>query len=99
MLTPVHPGEVLKEEFMEPFALSSNRLAMALKVPANRITSIVSGRRSITADTALRLSDAFGTTPEFWTNLQDHYDLEVAKQVKRPKIKRFESPRMTDALA
>jgi len=94
MITPIHPGEILKDEFMEPLGLSANKLAGFLKVPTNRITNIVSGKRGITADTALRLADAFGTTPEFWTNLQDHYDLEMARMVKRPKIKRIHIPEM-----
>lgn len=89
MIAPIHPGEILKEEFMVPLGLSANRLAAALGVPANRITAIVSGTRSVTADTALRLSEAFGTTPEFWTNLQDHFELQTAKRIKRPKIKRI----------
>ncbi|TCS59959.1 HigA family addiction module antitoxin [Varunaivibrio sulfuroxidans] len=89
MIFPIHPGEILKNEFMEPLGLSANKLAAALKVPTNRLTGIVGGDRSITADTALRLSDAFGTTPEFWVGLQNHYNLEVARQKKRPKIERI----------
>jgi len=89
MLHPIHPGEILKEEFMVPMELSANKLAAKLEVPTNRISNIVSGKRAITAGTALRLADAFGTTPEFWTNLQDHYNLELAKQKKRPKIARI----------
>ncbi len=92
MITPVHPGEILKEEFMEPMGLSANKLAAALGVPANRISHIINGQRNITADTALRLAGAFGTTPEFWTNLQNHYNLERAKQEKRPKIQRLIMP-------
>jgi addiction module HigA family antidote len=76
---PIHPGEILKEEFMLPFGLSANRLALELGVPTNRISAIVSGKRSITADTALRLGKAFATTPEFWMNLQSRYDLETAR--------------------
>lgn len=92
MINPIHPGEILKEEFMVPLGLSANRLASALGVPTNRITAIVSGERGVTADTALRLAEAFGTTPEFWTNLQDHFDLQLAKRVKRPKIERIRVP-------
>ena len=92
MLPPVHPGEILKEEFMVPYGLSARRLADALSVPTNRITAIVNGQRGVTAETALRLSDAFGTTAEFWTNLQDHYELEKARQTERPKIKRLKLP-------
>jgi len=87
MMTPIHPGEILKEEFMVPYGLSANKLAARLDVPTNRLTSIIAGTRAITADTALRLAAAFDTTPEFWMNLQDHYDLNIARQTKRPKIK------------
>jgi addiction module HigA family antidote len=76
---PIHPGEILKEEFMLPLALSANRLASSLKVPANRISAIIAQKRSITADTALRLGKVFGTTPEFWMNLQSRFDLETAR--------------------
>lgn len=89
MIDPIHPGEILKEDFMVPLSLSANRLAAALGVPTNRITKIIAGARGVSADTALRLSEAFGTTPEFWTNLQDHYDLEMAKRVERPKVERI----------
>ena len=74
------------QEFMEPLGLSANKLAGLLDVPTNRITAIINGQRGVTADTALRLSEAFQTSPEFWTNLQDHYDLELAKQMPRAKI-------------
>lgn len=90
---PIHPGEILSEEFMVPFGLSANKLANAIGVPHNRISAIVNGTRNISADTALRLSDAFGTTPEFWMNLQDHYDLELAKRNERPAVQRIEAPR------
>ena len=90
--TPIHPGEILYEEFLVPFGLSANKLAKAIGVPANRITGLVNGTRSITADTALRLADAFGTTPEFWMNLQDYYELEVARREKRPTIVRIVAP-------
>src|SRR3990172_11127678 len=79
VLPPVHPGEVLKEEFMKPLGLSANGLARVVLVPPNRISAIVSGDRSVTADTALRLAKAFGTTPEFWLNLQKRYDLDCAR--------------------
>lgn len=78
-LPPIHPGKVLKEEFMVPLALSANQLALKLHVPAGRITSIVNGERIITPDTALRLSRLFGTSPEFWLNLQSQYDLQLAE--------------------
>lgn len=76
-LKPTHPGEVLMEEFLSPFKLSQYRLAKDISVPAIRISEIVHGKRSISADTALRLSKYFGTTAEFWLNLQAHYDLAV----------------------
>jgi antitoxin HigA-1 len=79
-LTPVHPGEILKEEFMDPHEISANRLARDIDVPANRITEIIAGRRTITADTAIRLGIYFGIEPEFWLNLQTHYDLRLAQR-------------------
>lgn len=78
-LPPLHPGEVLREEFLEPLGMSAYALARALHVPLNRMTAILSGTRAISADTALRLACFFGTTPEFWINLQGSYDLEVAR--------------------
>ena len=77
---PVTPGEVLKEEFLVEFGLSQNRLAKAIGVSPNRLTGIVNNRRRITADTALRLGLYFGNSPEFWMNLQAHYDLKVARR-------------------
>lgn len=76
-MRPVHPGEVLKEEFLEPLEMTANRLADLLHVTSARLYEIVSGRRGITADTAIRLSIAFGTTPEFWMNLQVAYDIRM----------------------
>jgi antitoxin HigA-1 len=76
-LSPVHPGEVLLEEFLEPAGLSQYRLAKDISVPPRRINEIVHGKRSVTADTALRLARYFGTTPRFWLNLQSQYDLDV----------------------
>ena len=78
-IRPIHPGEVLSQDFMEPMGLSANRLAKHIKVPPNRITTVINGQRSVTGDTALRLSRAFGTSPDFWINLQSHFDLECAK--------------------
>ena len=78
-ITPIHPGEILMEEFLEPLAVSQNRLAVAIGVPPRRINEIVHGKRRITADTALRLARYFGTTDRFWLNLQTYYDLEVEK--------------------
>lgn len=75
-ISPVHPGEILKEEFLDPMGLSQYRLAKDISVPPRRINEIVHGKRSITADTALRLGRFFEISPQFWTNLQAHYDLE-----------------------
>lgn len=78
-LAPVHPGEILLEEFLVPMEISQYRLAKDISVPPRRINEIVHGKRSITADTALRLSRYFGTSERFWLNLQTGYDLEVEK--------------------
>ena len=78
-MPPIHPGETLREDFLKPLRLTANRLATELFVPVTRINDIVRGRRSITADTALRLARYFGTTPQFWMNLQSNYDLELAQ--------------------
>jgi antitoxin HigA-1 len=76
-LHPVHPGEVLLEEFLKPMSLSQNKLALSIGVPARRINEIVLEKRRITADTALRLARFFGTSSEFWTGLQSQYDLDI----------------------
>ncbi|MCG6567701.1 HigA family addiction module antitoxin [Tessaracoccus sp. ZS01] len=78
-IPPIHPGEILMEEFLEPLQISQNRLAVAISVPPRRINEIVHGKRRITADTALRLARYFGTTDRFWLNLQTRFDLEVEK--------------------
>ncbi|MCC6365679.1 MAG: HigA family addiction module antidote protein [Bryobacterales bacterium] len=83
---PIHPGETLKEDFLEPLGLTANRLAIELLVPVTRIHDIVRGRRAITADTALRLARYFGTSPQFWMNLQSNYDLEVAEDERGGEI-------------
>lgn len=88
------PGELLHKEFMEPLGLSANALARALHVPPNRITAILRGQRSITADTALRLARYFGNTAEFWLNLQADYDLRCARRDKAGKIKAEVNPRV-----
>jgi addiction module HigA family antidote len=80
LIPPVTPGEILREDFMKPLGLSANALAKALHVPPNRITTILNGTRSITADTALRLARYFKTTPQSWLNLQKNCELEVAKR-------------------
>ena len=79
-IVAIHPGEMLREEFMVPLELSSNALAMALRVPATRILEIVHERRGISADTALRLARYFGTSAQFWMNMQQNYDLALAKE-------------------
>ena len=79
LLPPIHPGEILLEEFLKPMGVSQYRLAKAISVPARRINEIVHGKRAITADTALRLSRFFGMTDRFWMNLQTRYDLEVER--------------------
>src|ERR1039457_868369 len=78
-MPPIHPGESLRDDFLKPLGLTANRLAMELLVPATRINDIVRGQRAITADTALRLARYFGTTPQFWMNLQANYELEKAE--------------------
>ena len=78
-LPPVHPGEILLEEFLEPMELSQNRLALALGVPPRRINEIVLGKRGVTADTALRLGRYFGMSPQFWLGLQMDFDLNVTR--------------------
>ena len=90
-MRPIHPGEILREELAET-GLSANAFAQALGVPANRISGILNGQRSITADSALRLSRYFGTTPEFWMNLQSAYDVKMAKQSNWEEIRRIVKP-------
>ncbi len=85
---PVHPGEVLLEEFLKPMGISQNRLARAMRVPSNRIYDIVLQRRGVSAETALRLAKALGTTPQFWMNLQCMHDLEVAQEKLKEQIER-----------
>ena len=87
-LPPVHPGEVLLEEFLKPMDLSQYRLAKDLAIPPRRINEIVHGKRSITADTALRLSRYFGTTERFWLNLQAGYEIEVEKDRLGDRLER-----------
>ncbi|MBF0374823.1 MAG: HigA family addiction module antidote protein [Alphaproteobacteria bacterium] len=92
-LPPVHPGEILREEFLKPLGLSVYELANALHVPRSRANDIVRGRRGITTDTALRLARYFGTTAEFWINLQARHDLDVADRDLREHIEREVAPR------
>jgi addiction module HigA family antidote len=86
VIPPIHPGETLREDFLKPLGLSANRLAMELLVPVTRINDIIRCKRAITADTALRLARYFGTTPQFWMNLQANYELELAEDVRGPEI-------------
>ena len=88
-----HPGEILKEEFLDPLGMSVNALAMALRVPATRIGAVVKGERSVTADTALRLARFLGTSPEFWVNLQAMHDLTKARMESGRMIERDVRPR------
>ena len=92
-LPTVHPGEILRDEFLKPMGLSVYELANAIKVPRSRANDIVRGRRTITTDTALRLGRYFGTTAAFWINLQARYDLDVADRSLRKKIEREVAPR------
>ena len=92
-LPPVHPGEILRDEFLTPMRISVYELAGALKVPRTRVNDIVLGRRSITIDTAIRLARYFGTSSEFWINLQTRHDLDVADRTVRRRIEREISPR------
>ena len=92
-LPPIHPGEILLEEFLKPLGMSMNKLATVLHVPANRITQIVEGRRSISGETALRLARYFGTSAEFWLGMQKDYDLQVARDEFEAKVEHQVQPR------
>ncbi len=85
-LPPIHPGEIIMEEFLEPMEISQYRLAKNISVPPRRINEIVHGKRSITADTALRLGRFFGMSPQFWLNLQTRYDLEVTEDLLENRL-------------
>ena len=85
-MRPIHPGEVLREEFLEPLELTAHALSVALRVPAPRINDLARERRSVTPDTALRLARYFKTTPQFWMNLQASYDLKVALRESKGRI-------------
>jgi len=91
-IPPIHPGEILLEEFLKPMDLSQNRLAMDIHVPARRINEIVHGKRRITADTALRLGRFFGNSPQFWLGLQMDYDLDVAEDSLKNRLSREVHP-------
>ena len=96
-LPPVHPGEILRDEFLTPMELSVYRLARALKISRPRLNDIVLGRRGVTTDTALRLGRYFGTTPEFWINLQSRHNLDVAERTLRVEIEREIEPHAANA--
>jgi addiction module HigA family antidote len=87
-LAPIAPGEILFEEFMKPSGVSRNRLARDIDIPVSRVSDIVRGKRTITADTALRLAEYFGTSPEMWLNLQSDFDLRAARAAEWPAIRR-----------
>jgi addiction module HigA family antidote len=97
-MAPLHPGEMLREEFMKPLGLSSNALAMELRVPVTRISEIVRKRRGITADTALRLARYFNMSPEFWMRLQMDFDLESASDAEETAIHEAIRPRASHAI-
>ena len=96
LLSPVHPGEILRQDFMGPFGLSMNKLALGLRVPVTRIAEIIHERRGITPDTALRLGRYFNTSARFWLNLQAAYDLEVAQDQLQRTINRDVYPQTAE---
>jgi addiction module HigA family antidote len=92
-MRPIHPGEILREEFLMPLQMSAHALSQAIRVPATRVNDIVNGKRGITADTALRFARYFGNSPDFWMNLQTAYDLRAAEREALVRIEREVSPR------
>jgi addiction module HigA family antidote len=86
VIEPIHPGEVLMEDFIEAFGITQNKLAVSIGVPPRRINEIVHGKRGITADTAIRLARYFGTSEEFWMNLQSNYELRTERRALRDKV-------------
>jgi addiction module HigA family antidote len=90
-LPPIHPGEILKDE-LDELGLSANAMALALRIPSNRLTEIINGKRGISADTAMRLARYFGTSAQMWMNLQSHYELEVAESDLAERIAREVQP-------
>ena len=86
LIEPIHPGEVLMEDFIEGFGITQNKLAVSIGVPPRRINEIVHGKRGITADTAIRLARYFGTSEELWMNLQSHYELRVERRALRDQV-------------
>ena len=92
-MRPIHPGEILREEFLMPLQMSAHALSQAIRVPATRVNDIVNAKRGITADTALRLARYFGNSPDFWMNLQAAYDLRATEREASVRIEREVSPR------
>jgi len=92
-IPPIHPGEILKADFLDPLEMSVNALSRSIKVPRARLNDIVRGRRGISADTAMRLARYFGVSEQFWMNLQSHYELEVAKEISGDRLDREIKPR------
>jgi len=92
-MRPIHPGEILREDFLVPLAMTAHALSHTIRVPATRINDIVNGRRGVTADTALRLARYFGNSPEFWLNLQAAHDLRAAERAAAARIEREVLPR------
>lgn len=92
-LPPIHPGEILRDDFLAPLKITVYTLAQAIKVPRSRVNDVVLGRRGITADTAFRLARYFGTSPDFWINLQARHDLDTADRTIRRRIEREVRPR------
>jgi len=86
LIEPIHPGEILMEDFIEGFGITQNKLAVSIGVPPRRINEIVHGKRGITADTAIRLARYFGTSEEFWMNLQSNYELRLGRRALRTQI-------------
>ena len=86
LIRPIHPGEILMEDFIEGFGITQNKLAVAIGVPPRRINEIVHGKRGITADTAVRLSAYFGNSAEFWMNLQSHYELRLERRALKDQV-------------
>ena len=86
MIDPIHPGEILMEDFIEGFGITQNKLAVSIGVPPRRINEIVHGKRGMTADTAIRLARYFGTSEEFWMNLQSNYELRLERRALREKV-------------
>jgi addiction module HigA family antidote len=93
-MRPIHPGEILREEFLGPLGMTGHALSQAVRVPATRVNDIVNGKRGVTADTALRFARYFGNSPEFWLNLQAAYDLRATEREAAAKIEREVFPRV-----